>query len=83
MKERLFERIKRQSRKRYEKFLKWIIRKAVQKHDDLNYQAFLAYSWGRDEVTDYVVLAERSYPELHVYGTKVERLVNGEWVMDK
>lgn len=82
MRERFWERIKRQSRERYDEFLKWMIRKAVQKHDDLNSQAFMAYSWGRDEVTDYVVIAERSYPDLHVYGTKVERFIDGKWVED-
>ena len=83
MKERLSERIKRKIREKYDKFLKWIIRKAVQKHDDLNYGAFMAYSWGRDEVTDYHVTAERSYNDIHVFGTRVERFVDGEWVADK
>ena len=83
MKERLSERIKRKIREKYDKFLKWIIRKAVQKHDDLNYGAFMAYSWGRDEVTDYHVTAERSYNDIHVFGTRVEHFVDGEWVADK
>lgn len=83
MKERLSERIKRKVREKYDVFLKWIIRKAVQKHDDLNYGAFMAYSWGRDEVTDYHVTAERSYKDIHVFGTRVEQFVNGEWVADK
>lgn len=83
MKERLSDRIKRKSREKYDKFLKWVIRKAVQKHDDLNYGAFMAYCWERDEVTGYSVLAERSYQELHIYGTRVERLIDGEWMADK
>ena len=83
MKERLSDRFKRKARERYDKVLKWIIRKAVQKHDDLNYGAFMAYSWGRDEVTDYHVTAERSYDDIHVFGTRVERFVDGEWVEDK
>lgn len=83
MKERLYERIKREVREKYDVFLKWIIRKAVQKHDDLNYGAFMAYSWGRDEVTDYHVTAERNYNDIHIFGTRVERFVDGEWVADK
>ena len=83
MKERLSERIKRGVREKYDVFLKWTIRKAVQKHDDLNYGAFMAYSWGRDEVTDYHVTAERSYKDIHVFGTRVERLIDGEWVPDR
>jgi nucleoside-specific outer membrane channel protein Tsx len=83
MKERLFDRIKRKARERYDKVLKWIIRKAIQKHDDLSYGGFMAYSWGRDEVTDYHVTAERSYKDVHIYGTRVERLIDGEWVQDK
>jgi len=83
MKERLSERIKRKVREKYDVFLKWIIRKAVQKHDDLNYGAFMAYSWGMDEVTHYHVIAERSYKDIHVFGTRVERFVNNEWVADK
>ena len=83
MKERLSERIKRKTRERYDKLLKWIIRKAVQKHDDLNYGAFLAYSWGRDEVTDYHVIAERCYGDIYVYGTHVKRWVDGKLVEDE
>lgn len=71
MKERLSERIKRKVRERYDKFLKFIIRKAVQKHDDLTEGAFMVYSWGRNEVTDYHVMAERSYEDHNVFGTKV------------
>ena len=72
MKEKWKDKLRRIICEKYDKFLKWIIREAVEKHDDLSKRAFLAYTWGRDEVTDYHVLAERSYPDTHIYGTKVD-----------
>ena len=83
MKERFSERFKRKITEKYDRFLKWIIRKAVEKHDKISVGAFMVYSWGIDEITDYVVLAERSYPDMHIYGTRVERLIDGEWIADK
>ena len=71
MKERLIDRIKREIREVRDERYKRIIRKYVEKHDKINYRSFMAYSWGVDEVTDYHVIAERSYPDHHVYGTKV------------
>lgn len=71
MKERLIDRIKRRIREMRDARYKRIIRKYVQKHDRINYYAFMAYSWGVDEITDYHVIAERSYPDHHVFGTEV------------
>jgi hypothetical protein len=71
MKEKLIDRIKREIREARDKRYKRIIRKYVEKHDNINYHSLMAYSWGVDEVTDYHVIAERSYPDHHVYGTKV------------
>ena len=82
MKERLVDRIRRKAIERYDSLLKWVIRKAVQKHDDLNYRAFMAYSWNRDDVTCYSVVAERFYPDVHILGTKMERFIDGKWVQE-
>ena len=73
MKERLIDKIKRKIGERRIKILHWIIRKAVRRLDIVHGFAFMAYSWGVDEVTDYHVIAERSYPDMHIYGTKWER----------
>ena len=72
MRETMSARLRREWHEAKDKLARWIIRKAVQWHDRLNYNAFMAYSWALDEVTDYHVLAERSYQNCHVYGTKVE-----------
>ena len=72
MRETMSARLRREWHEAKDRFAKWIIRKAVQWHDRLNYKAFMAYSWALDEITDYHVLAERSYQNCHVYGTKVE-----------
>ena len=71
MTEPLIERIKRFIRETRILRYKRIIRKYVQKLDKANWYAFMAYTWGVDEVTDYHILAERSYPDHRVYGTKV------------
>lgn len=71
MKERLIDRIRRKIREARDKRYKRIIRKYVEKHDKINDYAFMAYSWGVDEITDYHVTAERSYPDHHVFGTVV------------
>ena len=54
-----------------ERFLWSIVKRCVQRIDQMNCGAFLAFSWAIDEVTDYHVIAERSYPDCHVFGTKV------------
>ena len=71
MKERLIDRIRRKILEARDKRYKQIIRKYVEKHDKINGYAFMAYSWGVDEVTDYHILAERSYHDHHVLGTEV------------
>ena len=48
-----------------------IIKKAVRQLDVLHYGAFLVYSWGFDNETDYHVIKERSTMEFHQYGTTV------------
>lgn len=72
MRERLPDRLRRRWGELKTKVAKWLIRKSVQWLDNLHEKAFLAYSWGLDEVTHYHVLAERFYQTCHVYGTKVE-----------
>ena len=52
-------------------FLQIIFKWAIEQYDKLNVGEFLAYSWGIDEVTDYHVIAERSYNDHNVYGTRV------------
>ena len=53
----------------------WIVKHLifwlVHRLDVLQYGAFMALSWGYDEVTDYTVLAERHLENCHVYGTQV------------
>ena len=46
------------------------IKRNVRKYDLLHDGAFMALSWGVDEVTDYHVIAERNYPDRHIYGTE-------------
>ena len=55
-----------------ERILKWIIRWCVKKLDSVKVVAFLAYSWGVDDVTDYHLIAERSYSDHHIFGTRCE-----------
>lgn len=71
MKERLIDRIKREFREIRIERLKRIIRNAVEKMDDLGYHAFMAYTWSRDEVNSYRVIADRYYPDREIHGTKV------------
>lgn len=71
MKERLIDRIRRKISEARDKRYKRIIRKYVEKHDKINGYAFMVYSWGVDEITEYHVTAERSYPDHHVFGTEV------------
>jgi len=72
MRERLPDKLRRRWSELKIKVAKWFIRKSVQWLDNLQIKAFMAYSWSLDEVTDYHVIAERSYQNCHVYGTKVE-----------
>ena len=51
--------------------VKAVIKWAVKKLDSLSTGSFLCFSWGVDDVTDYHVIAERSYSDHHIYGTKV------------
>ena len=55
-----------------ERFLWRIVKNCVQRIDKMNCGAFMAFSWGVDEITDYHVIAERSLENCHVYGTRVE-----------
>lgn len=55
-----------------ERFLWSIVKRCVQRIDKMNCGAFMAFSWGVDEITDYHVIAERSLENCHVYGTRVE-----------
>ena len=58
--------------------LKQIIKHCVRMYDYLNYSTFMCLSWGADDVTDYHVIAERSYPHMHIFGTKIDRYENNE-----
>lgn len=71
MKESLKSKLIRLIREKHIKTVKWIIRKCVRKLDVLQYEAFLAYSWGYDSEIDYHVTKERSTNEFHQFGTKV------------
>lgn len=73
MSERLIDRIKRMWCEWQLSVLERIIKWSVSRYDDLQVGTFLAFSWGRDEITDYHVIAERSYDWGHVFGTRVER----------
>lgn len=73
MSERLIDKIKRMWFEWQLSVLTRIIKWAVSRYDDLQVGTFLAFSWGRDEITDYHVIAERSYDWGHVFGTRVER----------
>ena len=71
MSERLVDKIKRLWLEYRIRIVKSKIKKNVRKLDLLNNGSFMAFCWGVDEVTDYHVLAERSYKDHHVYGTQV------------
>ena len=55
-----------------ERFLWRIIKRCVQRIDKISCGAFMAFSWGVDEVTNYHVIAERSLSNCHMYGTRVD-----------
>ncbi len=73
MKESLITKIKRLFREWQINALTFLIKRFVSRLDDLQYQSFMAFSWGRDEITDYHVIAERSYEWGNIYGTTVTR----------
>ena len=73
MQERFVDKFRRVLRETEHKILKAVIRMAVRRHDVLSGFAFMVYSWGVDDVTDYHVYAERSYPNMPIFGTKCER----------
>ena len=72
MREPLSCKLIRIVRKTRIRIAKWIIRKAVRKLDEWQYESFLAYSWGFDDTTDYHIIKEVSTNEYHQYGTRVE-----------
>lgn len=71
MKEPLKSKLIRLIREKHIKVVKWVIRKYVRKLDILQYEAFLAYSWGFDDEIDYHIIKERSTNEFHQFGTTV------------
>lgn len=73
MPERLTDRIRRKWTECRIKNLERIFKWAIERYDRLMVGTFLAFSWGIDDVTEYHVIAERSYDWGHVYGTRVER----------
>ena len=79
MKERLIDKVKRKIRENRIAFWKRIVRKAVRRIDVLNDFAFMAYVWAADDVTDYHLTAERSYPDVHVFGTHVDHYDKEEY----
>ncbi len=72
MPESIKSKLLRVIREKRIQFVKWIIRKSVRKLDVLEYEGFLAYTWGYDEEIDYNVIKERSTHEFHQYGTRIE-----------
>ena len=79
MKESFRERMRRKIRDFRIWLCQRIIRKAVRRLDVLEYEGFLAYSWGFDEEIDYHVIKERSTKEFHQFGTKVEYYYDDGW----
>ena len=71
MPERFMDRIRRKWTEFRAKALQRIFKWAIERYDRLSVGVFMAFSWGVDETTDYHVIAERSYPDHHVFGTKV------------
>lgn len=51
--------------------MKRLFKWAIKRYDQLSAGTSLAISWGIDEITDYYVIAERSYPDHSVLGTRV------------
>ena len=61
MPERFEDKVSRKWEELRMNALKRIFKWAIEQYDKLHNGAFLAFSWGIDEVTDYHVIAERSY----------------------
>lgn len=71
MHERFADKVYRKWKELRMDAMKRIFKWAIEQYDKLHNGAFLAFSWGIDDVTDYHVIAERSYPDHNVYGTIV------------
>lgn len=71
MPERLTDRICRDWTEFRKKALRRVFKWAIEHYDKLNNGAFMAFSWGIDETTDYHIIAERSYHDHNVFGTKI------------
>lgn len=71
MSESVFDRVRRKWQEAKLSLVKAFVKWSVQKLDKISVGSFLAFSWGIDDVTDYHVIAERSYSDHHIYGTKV------------
>lgn len=71
MPERSVDRVSRKWKELKMNAVKRIFKWAIEQYDKLNNGAFMAFSWGIDDVTDYHVIAERSYSDHNVYGTRV------------
>ena len=72
MKESFRSRMQRKIQETRKQVCKWVIRKAVRRLDVLQWEGFLAYTWGYDEEVDYHVIKERSTKDFHQFGTAVE-----------
>ena len=72
MPERFKDKISRKWKELKMNAMKNIFKWAIEQYDKLHDGVFLAFSWGIDEVTDYHVIVERSYPDHRIYGTTVE-----------
>ncbi len=71
MNESLKSKMLRAIRENRIRTVKWVIRKCVRKLDTLQYEGFLAYSWGYNNETDYHIIKERSTRKFHQYGANV------------
>lgn len=78
MVERPIDKFRRKVHEFHERIVKLVIRKAVRKLDELNYGAFMDYTFEGDERTTYHVIAERHLANCHVYGTRVEYYDEGD-----
>lgn len=72
MAERFKDKVSRKWKELRLNAMKSIFKWAIEQYDKLHDGVFLAFSWGIDDVTDYHVIAERSYFDHHIYGTTVE-----------
>lgn len=58
-----------------ERFVKWVLKKCVLFLD--RDSTLMAFSFGRDEITDYHVIVERCFPDRHLIGTREEQYERG------